>query len=94
MIWHLGNGSHLVNEKSIRRLMRPTGLMPIYQKPDTRKAAKGRKTYPYLLKGQCVTRQNQIWAADIAYLPVRRGFAVSGRHHALAHPQGAGLADI
>jgi len=47
MTWHLSNGDHLVNEKRIRRLMR---LEPIYQKPNTSKAAKGHKVYPYLLR--------------------------------------------
>ncbi|WP_425358950.1 IS3 family transposase [Antarcticimicrobium luteum] len=74
MTWHLRNDGHLVNEKRIRRLMRLMGLMPIYQKPNTSRAAKGHKTYPYLLRGLRVTRPNQVWAADITYLPMRRGF--------------------
>ena len=74
MTWHLRNEGHLVNEKRIRRLMRLMGLMPIYQKPNTSKAAKGHKTYPYLLRGLQVTRPNQVWAADITYLPMRKGF--------------------
>ncbi|MFW8596310.1 IS3 family transposase [Cribrihabitans neustonicus] len=74
MTWHLRNEGHLVNKKRIRRLMRLMGLMPIYQKPDTSKAAKGHETYPYLLHGLRVTRPNQVWAADITYLPMRNGF--------------------
>ena len=74
MTWHLRNDGHLVNEKRIRRLMRLMGLMPIYQKPNTSKAAKGHKIYPYLLRGLRVTRPNQVWAADITYLPMRKGF--------------------
>lgn len=74
MTWHLRNEGHLVNEKRIRRLMRLMGLMPIYQKPNTSKAAKGHKTYPYLLRGLRVDRPNQVWCADITYLPMRRGF--------------------
>ncbi|MFC4215412.1 IS3 family transposase [Pseudophaeobacter arcticus] len=74
MTWHLRNEGHLVNEKRIRRLMRLMGLMPIYQKPNTSKAAKGHKTYPYLLRGLRVERPNQVWCADITYLPMRRGF--------------------
>lgn len=74
MTWHLRNAGQLVNEKRIRRLMRLMGLMPIYQKPNTSKAAKGHKIYPYLLRGLRVDRPNQVWAADITYLPMRRGF--------------------
>ena len=74
MTWHLRNEGHLVNEKRIRRLMRLMSLMPIYQKPNTSKAAKGHKTYPYLLRGLRVDRPGQVWAADITYLPMRRGF--------------------
>ena len=74
MTWHLRNDGHLVNEKRIRRLMRLMGLMPIYQKPNTSRPAKGHKTYPYLLRGLRVERPNQVWCSDITYLPMRRGF--------------------
>lgn len=74
MTWHLRNEGRLVNEKRIRRLMRLMGLMPIYQKPNTSKAAKGHKIYPYLLRGLRVDHPSQVWCADITYLPMRRGF--------------------
>ncbi|WP_156529555.1 IS3 family transposase [Marivivens sp. JLT3646] len=74
MTWHLRNNGHLVNEKRIRRLMRLMGLMPIYQKPNTSRPAKGHKTYPYLLRGLRVERPNQVWCSDITYLPMRSGF--------------------
>jgi len=54
--------------------MRLMGLMPIYQKPNTSKAAKGHKIYPYLLRGLHVDRSNQVWCADIIYLPIKCGF--------------------
>jgi len=71
MTWHLRNENHLVNEKRIRRLKRLMGLMPIYQKPNTSKAAKGHKIYSYLLRGLRVDRPNQVWCADITYLQMR-----------------------
>lgn len=74
MTWHLRNEGHPVNQKRVRRLMRLMGLMPIYQKPNTSRPAKGHKIWPYLLKGLRVDRPNQAWAADITYLPMRRGF--------------------
>ena len=74
MTWHLQNEGHAVNDKRIRRLMRLMRLMPIDQKPDTSKPAKGHKTYPNLLGGLRVARPNQVWCADITYLPMRRGF--------------------
>jgi putative transposase len=74
MAWHLRSQGFSVNVKRVRRLMRLMGLMPIYQKPNTSKPAKGHKTYPYLLRGLRVERPNQVWCADITYLPMKRGF--------------------
>ena len=74
MTWHLRAEGHLVNEKRIRRLMRLMGLMPIYQRPNTSRKAKGHKIWPYLLRGLAITRPNQVWCADVTYIPMRRGF--------------------
>ena len=74
MTWHLRNEGHAVNPERVRRLMRPVGLMPIYRRPNTSRPAKGRQPFPYLLQGPTIDRPNQVWCADIAYLPMRRGF--------------------
>ena len=65
---------HRVNRKRVQRLMRAMGLDAIYRKPNTSKPAPGHRIYPYLLKGVAVDRVNQVWAADITYLPMTRGF--------------------
>ncbi len=63
-----------VNRKRVRRLMRIMGLNAIYRRPRTSKPAPGHKIYPYLLGGMKITRPNQVWAADITYIPMARGF--------------------
>jgi putative transposase len=63
-----------VNRKRIRRLMRIMGLEAIYQKPDTSKAHPDHKIYPYLLRGLTIERPNQVWCADITYIPMAKGF--------------------
>ena len=74
MTWHSQNEGHQINEKRIRRLMRLMWLMSIYQNPNTSKPAKGHKIYPYLLKGLRVARPNQVWASNITYIPMHKGF--------------------
>ncbi len=63
-----------VNRKRVRRLMRIMDLKAIYRRPMTSKPAPGHKIYPYLLSGLKITRPNQVWAADITYIPMARGF--------------------
>ena len=63
-----------VNRKRVRRLMRIMGLKAIYRRSRTSKPAPGHKIYPYLLGGMEITRPNQVWAADITYIPMARGF--------------------
>jgi len=63
-----------VNRKRVRRLMRLMGLEAIYQKPNTSWAHPGHKIYPYLLRGLLIDRPNQVWCADITYIPMARGF--------------------
>ncbi len=63
-----------VNRKRVQRLMRRMGLEAIYPKPRTTQAGLGHKIYPYLLRNLTVTRPNQVWSADITYIPLRNGF--------------------
>jgi putative transposase len=65
---------HNVNRKRVRRLMQLMGLKAIYRRPWTSKPAPGNKIYPYLLNGMEITRPNQVWCADITYIPMARGF--------------------
>jgi putative transposase len=63
-----------VNRKRVRRLMRLMGLEAIYQKPDTSRRHPDHKVYRYLLRGLLIDRPNQVWCADITYIPMARGF--------------------
>ena len=62
------------SRKRVQRLMRLMGLRAIYRQPRTSQPAAGRWVYPYLLRDLTITRANQVWAADITYLPMARGF--------------------
>ncbi len=55
-------------------LMRKMGIEAIYRRPNTSKPAPGHKIYPYLLRGLKIDRPNQVWAMDITYIPMARGF--------------------
>jgi putative transposase len=70
----LKSQGHRVNRKRVRRLMQIMGLKAIYRRPRTSQPAPGHKIYPYLLSGMKITRPNQVWAADITYIPMARGF--------------------
>ena len=63
-----------VSWKRVQRLMRIMGLRAIYRRPGTSRPAPERRVYPYLLRNTRITRPNQVWAADITYLPMARGF--------------------
>ena len=63
-----------VSRKRVQRLMRIMGLQAIYRRPRTSLRALGHKVYPYLLGGMEITRPNQVWATDITYIPMARGF--------------------
>ena len=58
----------------VRTLMKCMGIVAIYRRPHTSKPAPGHKIYPYLLRHLVVKRPNQVWAMDITYIPMARGF--------------------
>jgi len=64
---------HAVNRKRVRRLMRKMGVAALGPKPRTSKPAPGHKIFPYLLRGLAIERPNQVWCADITYIPIGRG---------------------
>ena len=64
----------LVNRKRVQRLMRVMALEAIYQKPNTSRGHPDHKVYPYLLRGLIIDRPNQVWCADITYIPMAKGF--------------------
>ncbi len=60
--------------RHLRTLMRRMGIEAIYRRPNTSKPAPGHRIYPYLLRGLAITRPHQVWAMDITYIPMARGF--------------------
>src|SRR5271168_1747999 len=63
-----------VNRKRVQRLMRLMGIAALGPKPRTSKPAPGHRIYPYLLRNLTIGRANHVWAADITYIPIGRGF--------------------
>src|SRR4051812_42110295 len=74
MARHLRREGYVVGRKRIRRLMAKIGLAPIYQRPRTTVPNPEHQIFPYLLRDLAIDRPNQVWCADITYLPMRRGF--------------------
>ena len=74
MVRQLRREGTSVGRHRVRRLMRLMGLEAIYQAPRTSEPHPAHRIFPYLLKGLAVDRPNQVWCADITYIPVQRGF--------------------
>jgi putative transposase len=74
MTRHLKRQGYGINRKRVGRLMQKMGLMAIYQRPKTSVPHPQHKVYPYLLRGISIEKPNQVWCADICYIPMRRGF--------------------
>jgi putative transposase len=71
---HLRRLGYKINRKRVQRLMRLMGLEAIYPRPKTSRPHPEHKIYPYLLGKLGIERPNQVWAADITYIPMSRGF--------------------
>ena len=71
---HLRRLGYKINRKRVQRLMRIMGLEAIYPKPKTSRPHPEHKVYPYLLRNLKIDHPNQVWAADITYIPMSRGF--------------------
>jgi putative transposase len=65
---------YAVNRKRVARLMQKMGLQAVFPRQKLSQPAPGHKIYPYLLRGLSITRPNQVWSADITYIPLARGF--------------------
>jgi putative transposase len=74
MTVRLQERGHLVNRKRVARLMAKMGLQAVYPRPRTSTTDQQHKKYPYLLRGLKLTQPNQVWSADITYVPMPLGF--------------------
>ena len=74
MVAYLRRLGYAVNGKRVRRLMRLMGIQAIYPRRSSSSPGKGHKRYPYLLRNLPITHVNQVWSADITYVPLLRGF--------------------
>ena len=70
----LRRAGNTIGRLAVATLMRRMGIEALYRRPSTSKPAPGHKIYPYLLRNLVVDRPNQVWAMDITYIPMARGF--------------------
>lgn len=93
MARHLRRLGHEVGRKRVKRLMRKMGLEAVYQRPKTTIAHPEHKIWPYLLRNEVIDQPNQVWCADITYIPMRRGF-LRGGGDGLGQPEGIVMAVV
>lgn len=74
LVAHLAREGTVVNRKKMQRMLGILGLQSIAPQPRTTIPAVGHTIYPYLLKGMAIDRPNQVWATDITYVPLSRGY--------------------
>lgn len=70
----LRDDGYVIGRTHVRTLMRRMGIEAIYRRPRTSQPHPDHRVFPYLLRNQVIDRPNQVWALDITYLPMRRGF--------------------
>ena len=74
MTTYLQRRGYAINHKRVERLMQKMGLRALCPSPGTRQSREEHKIYPYLLRGVTIDHLRQVWAADITYIPMARGF--------------------
>jgi len=74
LTWCLQQAGHVVNRKRVQRLMRVMGIEATYPRPRTSDPHPEHRIYPYLLRNLVIARRDQVWSADITYIPLPRGF--------------------
>jgi len=74
VLWLKANHDIQVNRKRVQRLMGKLGIVPLYPKPRTTHPSPEHKVYPYLLRDMTIERPNQVWCADITYIPMEKGY--------------------
>jgi putative transposase len=101
MMFELNKEGRGVNRKRVQRLMRIMGIEALVPRPGTSKPALGHRIYPYLLRDLKISEPNHVWAADITYIPMARGFLylvavpANALHSlGLGQPGGSGLATV
>ena len=82
-----------IGRERVATMMRRMGIEALYRRPNTSKPAPEHKIYPYLLRGLAVERPDQVWAMDITYIPMARGFATWTRS-STGSPSCPGLAGV
>jgi len=83
-----------IGRDRVRRLMRRMGVEALYVKPRLSLAHPAHVKYPYLLRGLEITRANHVWAADITYIPMAKGFCYLVFDPGLGEPDGSLLAAV
>ena len=83
-----------IGRRHVKTLMKRIGIEALFRRPRTTKPEPGHKIYPYLLRDLEITRPNQVWAMDITYIPMSRGFIYLAVVLELVQPPDSGMAAV